>query len=137
MRFEKMDESADKGSKNRVFKAYADHYDGSNTSIISNRYIWVAENFLPSYKGYNILEIGCGDGGVIQFLKDSNEVYGMDASESGVEICKKKGISASLFDANRDTIPFESDYFDFIICLETLEHLENPQHCLEEICCVA
>jgi ubiquinone/menaquinone biosynthesis C-methylase UbiE len=119
--------------KKKILDAYKLHYTTETTSLIEARYHWVIDNYFRNINDTKILEIGSGDGGVIQFLKTNNDVYGLDASESGIEICNKKAIKACLFDASIDTIPFEDNYFDSVICLETLEHLENPQHCLEEI----
>jgi SAM-dependent methyltransferase len=120
--------------KNTAFKAYGDVYTNNNaTSLFSERFIWIIENYMPNCVSKNILEIGCGDGGVIQFLKTTAKIYGLDASESGIQQCKNKGLDVKLYDASNDAIPFDDNFFDYIICLETLEHLENPQHCFEEV----
>ncbi|MBC8492896.1 MAG: class I SAM-dependent methyltransferase, partial [Chloroflexi bacterium] len=66
-------------------------------------------------------------------LASENAVHGLDASATGVESSQNKGLSVDLFDASTQSIPFKDNYFDVVICLETIEHLENPQHCLNEV----
>jgi ubiquinone/menaquinone biosynthesis C-methylase UbiE len=108
------------------------YYVKENTGQIL-RYKWYAEKFFKNIKNKIILEIGCGDGGVVQFLKEHNEVYAADISKNGVEYLKKKGIKSSLVNISEDKLPFENGKFDYVIILETLEHLKSPQFAIEEI----
>jgi SAM-dependent methyltransferase len=94
---------------------------------------WTIDTFLPSCSGKRILEIGCGDGKLLSLLKAANEVYGIDASGSGVEKCAAKGIQVLCLDAGSVPLPFPNDHFDFVIILETLEHMMNPYYALLEI----
>ena len=112
---------------------YKDIYADKLTKLVF-RYRWIYEKFLFGIKNKKILELGCpASGGIIQFLKENNEVYGADISESSVKILKKKGINSFLINLNEGKIPFEDKYFDIIIFIGTIEHLYNPQHCMEEI----
>lgn len=112
---------------------YKDIYADKLTKLIF-RYRWIYEKFLFGVKNKKILELGCpASGGIIQFLKSDNEVYGADISESSVEILKTKGIKSFLINLNEGTIPFKDKYFDTIIFIGTIEHLYNPQHGMEEV----
>ncbi|MBS3091379.1 class I SAM-dependent methyltransferase [Candidatus Pacearchaeota archaeon] len=97
------------------------------------RYKWFADKYFNNTKGKKILEIGCGDGGVVQFLKKDNDIYAADISKKGVEFLKRKGIKAYLVDISEEKLPFEDGKFDCVIILETLEHLKSPQFAIEEI----
>jgi len=44
----------------------------------------------------------------------------------------QKGLSFFRSDLNRD-FPFRSNCFDYCVCLETIEHLENPWHFAREL----
>lgn len=108
-------------------------YYGTDNTGQFLRYEWYAQNYFKNIKGKKILEIGCGDGGVIKLLKDRNEVFAVDLSKRGVEFLKKMGIKASLKDISKEKLPFEDSKFDYVIILETLEHLKSPQFTIEEI----
>lgn len=97
------------------------------------RFRWTIHTFLPGCRRKRILEIGCGDGRLLSLLQPENEVYGIDAAETGVKKCADKCIEAFCLDVSSQPLPFPSDYFDVVIILETLEHLMNPYYALLEI----
>jgi len=110
---------------------YADYFSSGQFNKL--RYNWYKEKFFSDVKEKRILEIGCGDGGVINLLRENNKVYGLDISKTGIDYLKKIGLSCKLYDASEDKIPFEDNFFDYVIILETFEHLKNIQNCVEEI----
>jgi ubiquinone/menaquinone biosynthesis C-methylase UbiE len=57
----------------------------------------------------------------------------VDISESGIQQCKEKNINAYLVDVSAEPLPFPDNFFDIVICLETLEHLMNPYFAMMEI----
>jgi len=50
--------------------------------------------YLPNDKDINVLDIGCGGGDLILFLKkkEFNDIYGIDVDEGAIRTCKEKGI---------------------------------------------
>jgi SAM-dependent methyltransferase len=110
---------------------HRDYY--ASGSFDEGRLRWTLDTFLPHCSGKRILEIGCGDGKLLALLQNANEVHGVDASGSGVEKCSARGISALCLDAGSQSLPFPNDHFDFVIILETLEHLMNPYYALLEV----
>lgn len=97
------------------------------------RFQWIVKNFLPGVTGKRIAEIGAGDGGVIQLLKDTNDVVGLDISETGIEYLRAMGIESALVDISCEALPFADDELDVFMMFEVFEHLKNPQHAVEEI----
>jgi 2-polyprenyl-3-methyl-5-hydroxy-6-metoxy-1,4-benzoquinol methylase len=90
--------------------------------------------FKEKVKGKKILEIGVGgEGGIINLLKDENEVHGIDASESARINCEKLGLKVDVFNLDMNAIPFEEDYFDIVVAFEVMEHFANPQFVVEEV----
>jgi len=93
-------------------------------------------------KWNRILEVGAGDGNVIQILSDNkfaNEYYAVDISESGIQKLKSRNIDglieAKVYDGYH--IPYEDKHFDLVILTHVLEHVEFPRSILREIARVA
>lgn len=82
----------------------------------------------------NVLDIGCGDGILMDLLKKKGiNVEGVDISSEAIMICKRKGHNVALIDIARDKLPFTNKSFDLIFLLDVLEHLYNPEDFLKEI----
>lgn len=79
-----------------------------------------------------IIDIGCGNGMFLKFLKDRGytNLYGIDPSESSINNLNKNGITGIVGSAY-DKIPSEwSKKFDVVISTGVLEHLLFPDICL-------
>lgn len=119
----------------RTKKAYGEYYKGLDTAIGGDeRFLWVSGTLLKNTAGKTILDVGCGEGSLLRMLKDKgNDVFGIDVSESGQRFCIAKGIECAVIDISSDKFPLKDNAFDIVLCLETLEHIENPHHCIWEI----
>lgn len=113
-------------------KLHEEYYLKSDNSN-SLRYKWYKERYFKNIKGKKILEIGCGDGGIVQYLKNENEVYAVDISKNAMKFLKQKGIKPFLADVSKEALPFDDSTFDIVIALEVLEHLKGPQYAIEEV----
>jgi ubiquinone/menaquinone biosynthesis C-methylase UbiE len=113
-------------------KIHENYYLNKKTTQVL-RYEWFAKKYFKNVKGKKILEIGCGDGGILQFLKDNNEVHAVDISKNAVKFLREYGINAKISDISEERLPFKDKNFDYVIILETLEHLKSPQFAIEEI----
>ncbi|MES2062976.1 MAG: class I SAM-dependent methyltransferase [Bacteroidota bacterium] len=85
-----------------------------------------------------VLEVGAGDGSILQKLSDYNfapEYHAVEISESGVAHIQSRNIknlvSVQEFDGYK--LPFEDDSFDLIILSHVLEHVEHERLLLREI----
>lgn len=84
---------------------------------------------LPVDKNIQILDAGCGTGGLISFLQAGGykNIQGFDISDFAVEFCKKQGINAQKLSLN-EIKSFYKKHFDVIISLDVLYFLnENEQ----------
>lgn len=85
-----------------------------------------------------ILDIGCGEGHVVKFLKKGNKKFlitGIDISEKAIKQARKglkdgKFLVGDIYQADRLV---KENFFDLILVLEVLEHLEKPETALEKI----
>lgn len=81
----------------------------------------------------SVLDIGCGRGHFGLLLKSMGKSYvGVDMSES-VKICKERGLEAYSADVEKEKLPFETNSFDMVLCLEVIEHFNNTEFLLSEI----
>src|SRR5438045_2846480 len=83
--------------------------------------------------GSKVLDVGANDGTFMQMLKEKRQcdVYGIDLSEEAVKKAKEKGLNVQLADGEK--IPFEDGTFDYVLAMELLSHLHDPEAVLREI----
>jgi methionine biosynthesis protein MetW len=80
-----------------------------------------------------ILDVGCGDGSLLGPFCKYQECYGVDVSEAQLKKARLKGIRTFRIDLENERLPFVNDFFDFVICSETIEHLLDADNLLQEI----
>lgn len=85
----------------------------------------------------NILDIGCGEGTLGMLLKEKYENsynVGCDISEKSLELAKPFYDKTVLFNIDEDdSIEKIGDLkFQYIVCVEVIEHLLNPEIALEK-----
>jgi len=85
----------------------------------------------------SVIEIGVGEGAVLQQLSIkgfSDELYGIDISETGVETTRNKNISGliecKLYDGY--SIPYDNESFELAVLSHVVEHLEHPRQLIYE-----
>jgi len=77
-----------------------------------------------------ILDMGAGEGALSYALKRLGfEVYACDI----VNKLKVGGIPYTHWDLNSREKPYDEKFFDYIACIEVLEHLENPSRLVRQI----
>lgn len=103
---------------------------GSETAI--ERYK-VIEEFMFSYinRKSRILDIGCGTGGLIKYLKKEQYInlYGIDPIEKYVEKANDENITVGTV----YNIPYDDNCFDIVILDQVLEHLNDLNKAMKEI----
>jgi len=76
-----------------------------------------------------ILDAPCGEGALSQRLIDNEfDVFCVDIDKA---YFKLPGVPFTKVDLNK-TLPFEDGYFDYVVSIEGIEHLENPFSCIRE-----
>lgn len=85
--------------------------------------------------GSRVLDIGCGDGLLMEVLRDHSSVdaRGLEISPEKVEQCVSKGLSVIQGDADRDLAEYPDHAFDFAILSQTLQTAERPDILLDEL----
>jgi ubiquinone/menaquinone biosynthesis C-methylase UbiE len=129
---------------NNLRESYENQYDQYDASLKEWREIgakYKAQNIKNLAKGItfkNVLEVGAGEGSILNWLSRwnfSENLYGIEISESGVRAIKQRNIphlkDISLFDGYH--IPYPENYFDLLICSHVMEHVEHERTLLREI----
>jgi len=80
------------------------------------------------------LDIACGRGGV---LREANRLglktYGVDISESAVQVAQKWASGAQIVVSDGEKLPFPDNCFDYVTNIGSLEHYINPEIGIQEI----
>ncbi len=79
-----------------------------------------------------VLDIGCGDGLLLEELKKQGiEGIGIDLSSKAVAIGVSRGLDCRQHDLS-EALPFQAEAFDTVILTDVLEHLFQPAEVLKE-----
>ncbi len=83
-----------------------------------------------------ILDVGCGTGDTLVIISklSTAKLYGLDISKNMLLRARKKlGRKAKLILGDVEKIPFEDNYFDYVLNTEAFHHFPNPNKSLKEI----
>jgi SAM-dependent methyltransferase len=74
-----------------------------------------------------VLDIGCGTGGMLTWLRsiDGIDATGLEYSRDALEFCRKRG-HTDLTQASALVLPYREGSFDLVVCTDVLQHLPNP-----------
>jgi len=86
-----------------------------------------------------VLDVGCGDGTLMKFLKDKKNIdtRGLEISKNNVQSCISKGLSIIEGNAEKDLHQFQNLSFDYAILSQTLQAFYNPEKVIEDLLRVA
>jgi len=126
----------DKGHCTEVSVQFSkDYWDGDRKYgyggyKYDGRWLQISRDMVKHYnlpEDAKILDVGCGKGFLLyEFTKvlPKAEVRGIDISEYAVENAKEE-VKPHIQVGNAKSLPFEDNYFDFIVSLGTLHNLFN------------
>lgn len=82
-----------------------------------------------------LLDVGCGDGQLLEFLRRTRGVdgRGLELSQSGVNASVKRGLAVIQGDADTDLADYPKDAFDCVVLSQTIQATHNPKAVLEEL----
>lgn len=92
----------------------------------------IAEMVAP---GSRVLDVGCGDGSLLQLLRDEKAVdgRGVELSPERVKACVTRGLSVIQGDADRDLPDYPDKAFDYAILSLTIQATRYPKAVLENL----
>lgn len=92
----------------------------------------IAQWIKPSAR---VLDLGCGDGALLKFLKESRNVegYGVEILDANIYACITNKVDVIQLDLEAGLSGFESDSFDYVILSQTLQAVRNTERIVKEM----
>ena len=89
---------------------------------------WISEDS-------KVLDLGCGDGSLLDDLKKEKSVSGLgiEIDAGKIKSCLEKGISVIEQDIDNGLENFGNQTFDFVVMSQSIQALKRPELALEEI----
>jgi len=89
--------------------------------------------------GSRVLDVGCGDGALLDYLVHFKQVdgRGMELSQAGVNACVGIGLSVIQGDADTDLADYPDSAFDYAILSQTLQATRDPKGVLDQLVRIA
>ena len=86
-------------------------------------------------KNSTVLDVGCDDGTLMEFLKKNKNVNirGIEISKDKVQICISKGLTVIEGNAELDLKQFPNNSFDYVVLGQTLQAFINPEIVINEL----
>jgi methionine biosynthesis protein MetW len=92
----------------------------------------IADMITPNSR---VLDVGCGDGALLEHLKRTRGVdgRGIELSQQNVNHCVARGLSVLQGDADTDLAEYPSQAFDVVILSQTIQATRAPAQVLENL----
>ena len=83
----------------------------------------------------SVLDLGCGDGSLLRYLRDTRRVtgYGVEIADEGVLACVRNGVSVIQGDLERGLSGFEDRSFDYVVLSQTLQAMRNSERIITDM----
>ena len=86
-------------------------------------------------KNARVLDVGCDDGTLMEFLKENKnvDIRGIEISKNKVQTCIAKGLTVIEGNAELDLKQFPNNSFDYVVLGQTLQAFINPEIVIKEL----
>lgn len=113
-----------------TFAALEDHHFW----FVSRRRIFfdLLDRALAGRSDLDVLEVGCGTGGMLGPLQRYGRVHGIDVAHDFVAHCRQRGFPRVLTGSGYQ-LPFADGSFDLVVLLDTMEHIPDDHRALQEV----
>lgn len=124
-------------------KYWDQYYENSDSEFNINDYPLFTKslylNIIGQIKNLNllksakILDIWWGNGKLIKcYLNENVDKYVVDISDEQIKNANEAGIKWYVVDIEKEVLPFDDEYFDFVILTEVLEHIYDYDFAISE-----
>ena len=98
------------------------------------------DSFFVRTQAKTVLDVGCGEGYTTHFLKSRHNdisICALDVEERIIALAKQLHAGIDFQQGDIHQLHFPDKSFDVVMANEVLEHLDDPEHALQEITRVA
>jgi methionine biosynthesis protein MetW len=85
--------------------------------------------------GSHILDLGCGDGVMLDYLQSDKKCYGygIEIDDDKIPACIERGVQVIQQDLEAGLAIFADNAFDTVLCLSALQMMKNVEGILRDI----
>ena len=85
--------------------------------------------------GTRVLDLGCGDGALLDYLKQHKQVsgYGLEIDPANIRRCLDRGVCVLEQNLDKGLANFRDNTFDMVLMSQALQTLHRPDQALEEM----
>lgn len=85
--------------------------------------------------GSRVLDLGCGDGLLLQFLRQQKKIHGLglEIDEQNIQQCIERGISVIEQDLNKGLARFDDESFDAVVMTQALQAVNRPDQLVADM----
>jgi 2-polyprenyl-3-methyl-5-hydroxy-6-metoxy-1,4-benzoquinol methylase len=122
--------------RTELYERYVSTFKESVTDDSDSRFVafldWCAYKYTPLFEGLpkdgRILEVGCGPGDMLEFLRRSGftEIEGIDLSREQVQIATDRGLNARVADVF-ECLESSPEQYRVIIAVDLVEHFTKDE----------
>ncbi len=82
-----------------------------------------------------VLDLGCGDGVMLDYLQSDKQCsgYGIEIDDKEIPLCIKRGVSVIQRDLEAGLAIFADNAFDTVLCLSALQMMKDVEGVLRDI----
>lgn len=81
----------------------------------------------------SVLDLGCGTGRLMKTLQQSGvKAAGIDNDRVALRYCRKRGLDVQDLDLETAPLPYDSNSWDNVVMVHSLEHVKNADRLLRE-----
>ena len=93
----------------------------------------IIQEWIPA--GSRVLDLGCGDGDLLDWLRTHKQVsgYGLEIDPAHIANCLDKGVNVIEQDLDQGLSNFASNSFDVVVMTQSLQALRYPDKVLREM----
>ena len=86
-------------------------------------------------QGASVLDLGCGDGSLLRYLKETRKArgYGVEISDANIVACIRNGVNVIQGNLESGQSGFESNAFDYVLLSQTLQATRHTEPLVQEM----
>ncbi|MEM8531563.1 MAG: class I SAM-dependent methyltransferase [Chloroflexota bacterium] len=107
--------------------------------LLIDRFHQKAAKLFNRTQAQSVLDAGCGEGFGMQHVmqRGNAHIVGLDSSVGALHLAQHTHPNKHFASGSLPTLPFPNARFDLVVCMEVLEHLDDPTQGLAELCRVS